>query len=149
MVVLTKIWCGGPVGNAFCSAQNFPQRGTRHLMKKQFITITFISAICSGCSFFNPLLTGVAFKEYADDAIGRNIGEYTDVKSRRSLSVIPIDKGSTEYQLEHVYKSSQSGRTYTCIWAVIVKNSSEKIVSWRYISDPKKCKSRYFYEGAW
>ena len=114
----------------------------------RILSIFVFSVLCTGCSFLNPLLTEVAFRDYAEKSIGQNVDEFTKYEWRNPIKVISLNNGQTEYHLEHKYHSSQSGRDYKCTWALITDNESKKILSWHYISEPSACMSKYFYEGA-
>ena len=114
---------------------------------KRFIFTVFFLMMLSACSLFNPLLYDVAFRDYADESIGKNVAEFTRYKN--VLSVITEDDGYEEYWLEYRYANAYLGEKFICHWAVLVPKGSETIESWRYISEPDRCKSDYFYSGPW
>lgn len=101
------------------------------------------------CSFLNPLVTEKAFRDYADQHIGMDIDYLIARLSYSPTTSLSLNNGLTEYRLEHTYQSTQSGKVYSCEWALIANDNSRLVESWRYISEPSQCMHQYFYEGAW
>ncbi|MEP5765672.1 MAG: hypothetical protein ABJ308_13845 [Halieaceae bacterium] len=104
----------------------------------------------TGCALLNPALDEKAFRNLADGYIGKESSSaILDSELRKPKESTTIDETHVEYVLSHKYLSQNSGKTYGCLWAITVDTSTDKIVSWRYISDASDCKAQYFYGGAW
>lgn len=116
-------------------------------MKSRILIVAAL--LLQSCSLLNPLLTEKAFKEYADEHIGSNIDNLIEQPSYKLMRAVSLKIGLTEYQLEHTYHSTQSGREYSCEWTLVANDETRLVESWRYISEPSKCMHRFFYEGAW
>jgi hypothetical protein len=110
-------------------------------MKKTdaFVLLLLSSVMLSGCCALNFGIDGhQEFERKANAAVGQKL----DLSS-----VIPGAVHSQEVDSKtRVYEIGQPGY---CQIDYVVSTETDRVLSWRYISEPGRCSSNRYYCGAW
>ena len=98
--------------------------------------IIFALASVSGCMSLTKKQQ--MFKDHREYDIGRSI---CDIPVPEPTEISPTHNGKSEYLFE--FKNTG------CQWIYVVDDSTHKVESWRYVSDPQKCFLEINWRGPW